>query len=306
MIDVHPDDLLDRARRGSLDRDGQARLDAHLAVCGACRVELQLASDFAGEADGEAGEDDQARLARIIEAATARVQLHAPPAEPVAPAAPRRSRRRGEVWLLVAATLVIGAFAWAKATHRDAAVPQPTPAPSATAIALPAIEAPRPVEPPAPTATQDVVAPSGPKEVAPAPTIAAPKPAPKVVTASELFAQANDARRTGDTDEAVRLYRTLQTHHAATAEATTSHVSLGRLLLDKKGDASGARAQFRAYLTTAPTGTLAEEARVGLALSAAALSDAAGERAAWEELLARHPDSVHAARARKRLAELGP
>ena len=81
---------------------------------------------------------------------------------------------------------------------------------------------------------------------------------------------------------------------------------LRRLSCNGSFDASGARAQFNAYLASAPSGTLAEEARVGLALSAAKLGDAAGERAAWQDLLDKHPQSVHAERARKRIAELGP
>lgn len=281
MIDVHPDHLFDRARRGTLDAAGRKQLDAHLAVCSGCALELQLAADFAEE--GEPTEDDEAILARALERANA----------------PRRERRRPTIVLLAAAALLVATFAFAKALHRP-------PPPAMDAPAAPVVVPPPPIVTPPPTPS---AAPS-----APPPAVEAPaekpieKPAPKVVapSAAELFAQANEARRTGAVNEAVRLYRALQTQHPTSSEASTSRVSLGRLLLDKAGDASGARAQFRAYLAATPSGTLAEEARVGLALSAAALGDTSGERAAWEDLLAHHPDSVHAFRARKRLAELGP
>jgi outer membrane protein assembly factor BamD (BamD/ComL family) len=146
------------------------------------------------------------------------------------------------------------------------------------------------------------VAPSTPEKPA---STAAPSVEP-VLSAAELFARANDARRNGDPHDAVRLYRELQRLHPKSAEAITSHVTLGRLLLDRLDDAAGARKELAAYVAAAPMGTLDEEARVGLALAAAKLGDAAGERAAWQDLLAKHPDSVQADRAKKRLGELGP
>jgi len=81
-------------------------------------------------------------------------------------------------------------------------------------------------------------------------------------------------------------------------------VSLGRLLLDRRGDARGALREFDAYLRAAPRGSLAQEALLGRALAQRRLGREDAERAAWEALLQRYPGSIHAPRARGRLTEL--
>lgn len=305
MIDVHPDELLDRARRGPLGPEDRARLDAHLASCSACAIEHRLVSDLAGEGDAEPGDD--ARIERALAAAMAtQVAIdvtHAP--------ASARARRTTFVRIAVAfAALLVLALAYASLRT------EPAPAPPVAGTGGPAPEpAPKPIaepEGPAPIATANEPGPSSASVVPPSPASpdstkpTAAVPTAPTKTAAELFAQANQARRDGDAHEAVRVYRALQKSYPASAEANTSRVALGRLLLDKLGDPAGARAQFEAYLAKAQGGTLAEEARVGLALAVGRLGDASAERAAWKALLANHPDSVHAARARKRLEELGP
>ena len=79
---------------------------------------------------------------------------------------------------------------------------------------------------------------------------------------------------------------------------------LGRLLLDRGEDPSQALALFTRYLDASPNGTLAEEARLGRALSLQRLGRPAEERQAWQQLLSAHPNSIHAERAKKRLDEL--
>jgi hypothetical protein len=284
MIDVHPDELL---HRDDLTADERARLEAHLKVCHACAIEIRVARDFRDEKLSAADDDDDDVIARSVRGAMLAAQ-------PVA------KRRKVLPYLLVAAAAMFTFFAWAKLRPQD-----PAPAPPA-----PVVTAAPP--PPAPTMTVAPTAVEEPKQPEPAPSIVeAPKPVPQpsvsakaIATAAELFASANEARRGGEVDKAIALYRDLQSHHPASPEALTSRVAFGRLLLDKTGDAPGAKAQFSAYLASAEAGTLAEEARVGLALAAAKLGDAAGEKAAWQELLAKHPESVHAERARKRIAEL--
>ena len=87
-------------------------------------------------------------------------------------------------------------------------------------------------------------------------------------------------------------------------EETTSRVLLGRLLLDRGADPTQALGLFTRYLDESPGGTLAEEARLGRALALTRLGSAKEERQAWQQLLAFHPNSIHAERARKRLEEL--
>lgn len=122
---------------------------------------------------------------------------------------------------------------------------------------------------------------------------------------AELFARANAARRANETTGAIALYEELQSRFPDTREASTSRVALGRLLLDRAGSPSRARALFEAYLEHDPSGPLAEEARVGRALASMQLGDRQTERASWLELLERHPASVQAERARQRIDALG-
>ncbi len=133
-----------------------------------------------------------------------------------------------------------------------------------------------------------------------------PPPADSPVTAAELFRDANAERRAGNIGRAIDLYRALQKRHPDAPETQASRVSLGRLLLDRQGDAGGALAQFDAYLkaSVADNGTLAEEARVGRALALEQLGRRDDERRAWEELVSRHPQSLHSARAHERLSIL--
>ncbi|MGE0325837.1 MAG: hypothetical protein AB7S68_26150, partial [Polyangiaceae bacterium] len=51
MIDIHPEDLLDREREGCLTSEERAYLEAHLVRCAACRIERQLALECAAERD---------------------------------------------------------------------------------------------------------------------------------------------------------------------------------------------------------------------------------------------------------------
>jgi hypothetical protein len=76
-------------------------------------------------------------------------------------------------------------------------------------------------------------------------------------------------------------------------------------LLDRLGDAGAALAQFEYYLARHGGGTLAEEARVGRALALGKLGRRSKERAAWQDLIEHHPTSPHAARAERRIDELG-
>lgn len=126
-------------------------------------------------------------------------------------------------------------------------------------------------------------------------------PAPETLDAAGLYARANRARRAGDDATAIADYRTLQTQFPDSRQATTSRVTLGRMLL-KRGDAAAALPLFQAYLRAAPRGTMAEEARVGRADALGKLGRKAEQRAAWEELLRLHPGSVHAPRGRRVLA----
>lgn len=120
-------------------------------------------------------------------------------------------------------------------------------------------------------------------------------------TAAGLFSAANAARRAGQAAEAIRLFLRLQQQFPGSAEAQLAHVSLGRLQL-ARGEAQPALVQFTRYL--ASSGPLTQEALLGQARALGALGRHDEERATWEALRQRFPNSVYAARARERLEQL--
>ena len=121
-------------------------------------------------------------------------------------------------------------------------------------------------------------------------------------SASQLFAKANEERRSGDTTAATELYRRLQGSFPGSAESRLSHVSLGRLLLDT-GSAAAALQQFDRYLSAAG-GELRLEALYGRASALSALGRPSEEQRTWQQLLKEFPGSVYTERARKRLGQL--
>lgn len=235
-----------------------------------------------------------------------------------------KPRRAPMVTYLAAAALAVGALAYAAEYRSERAVTSPAPINTATTtIAAPQVASTASVAPSEPAATPSletapaISANALPEARAEEPrrtairAVVAPSPAPSTpsgdaeISAAELFAKANEARRANETARAVGLYRELQSKFGSSREASTSRVALGRLLLDREGKAEQARPLFEAYLASEPSGSLAEEARVGRALACMRLGDSTAERAAWRDLLEHHPSSVHADRARQRLVVLG-
>ena len=68
-IDLHPEEMLDAARCGTLSPHGEADLRAHLGRCVACRLSLALPDDLRAEAPGSVS--DTALLARMVRGALA-------------------------------------------------------------------------------------------------------------------------------------------------------------------------------------------------------------------------------------------
>jgi len=151
--------------------------------------------------------------------------------------------------------------------------------------------------PPAVLSTSAVAA-----EIAPPPSATQEevRPPPPPATAASLLSNANEARKRGAYDEALRDYDDLSQRFPGSPEATLALAISGRLLLDR-GDATYALRRFDAYLASG-SGALREEAMLGRALALQRLGRAGEEAAAWRALLDAFPRSVHAARARARLA----
>jgi TolA-binding protein len=120
---------------------------------------------------------------------------------------------------------------------------------------------------------------------------------------AQLFAEANRARRAGDTERAVHLYKKLQRAHPDSSEAKVSYTIMGQLLMHEK-EPEAALKQFDGYLGGKDTGSLSEEALIGRARALRQMGKRDQERATLQQLLRAFPRSIHVAYARQRLAEL--
>ncbi|HVW24054.1 MAG TPA: tetratricopeptide repeat protein [Polyangiaceae bacterium] len=296
VVDLHPEDLLDKAVHGALTDAERARLDAHVATCAVCRFELMARDDFAALAE------PRARAPRV-EAPLA------PPAPELVARGAGRSRRRGLVVGLAAA--LVGGMSFAALSAGLVPFPREKPAPnaeratavvSARAAAVRAVDAPAP---PAPSSGDEPVRADAPSVNT---RLEKERTSPRarghgVPAAAELFSAANGARRSHDVERAISLYRELESRYPQSEEARVSYATLATLLLDR-GDARDALDGFDRYLSRGGS-ALGEEALVGRALAFQKLGAEDNELAAWREVLRRFPGSVHAAVARARLAALG-
>jgi tetratricopeptide (TPR) repeat protein len=145
-------------------------------------------------------------------------------------------------------------------------------------------------------------APAPDRTVAPVPSFPSMAPQPPV-SAGRLFADVARARRAGWVTEAYQAYGDLVARFPGSREERAASVLLGQLTLER-GERADALARFDRYLGSDPEGALAEEARLGRALALEQLGQRDDARRAWQELLDRHPGSVHAGRARARLESL--
>jgi TolA-binding protein len=313
------EDLSARSRRGHASAEEERELSRALESSATLRVAHRVGLDLDRSTAVRAGDEElvmaaaDAALLRVYGNAAAAA---APPSRVVVRAGSRKNPRKIAAALVAAATISASgmAAAWwagiAKITWRTDATPAAAEAPptapqkghSARAKAPP-VEVPAPLD-----------------EAASAPAPAAELPQPLEArakeralrrvnhatavegTAAELFRNANAARRAGDFDDARRLYTRLIAKYPGTDEARLSQVSLGKLLL-ANGEAAEAEREFRRYLSNGHQ-PLAEEALVSQAESLRAMNRGGDERKTWLRLLADHPNSVYAARARARLAAI--
>jgi hypothetical protein len=318
-IDLHPEDLLDRARRGDASSEEWQRLRAHMEACPACRFEHVLAGDCA--APGSVSRSNDALLlARVRRGASRTLQQRSASAS----RATRRAggRRRPTRLVYAGAAIVLFAATVAAATT---VVRRVLRAPAVELIAAPAKRAPRPharmsssgavasadeglvVEAPAVDVDEAVAVPDAskpPRE----PTLRTVRPrglaSATDASPGDLFSRANAARRSGHTREAARLYRELQREFPGSSEELVARVTLGRWMLDRLNDPAGALVRFDSYLANPVHTALREEALIGRALALGRLGRETEERGAWTAFLAAFPGSVYAERARGRLAIL--
>jgi TolA-binding protein len=301
IVDLHPEELLDKHARGLLSEQERIRLDAHAATCAVCRFELFARDDFASEASAMLGSP----LGTKHPAPDASTEELAP-----APRLAARSRRRA--WVVGVAAALIGGMSFAALSSGVLRSERTTPPmPKSAAHAAPTVAkhvAPSLPEQGAIASTEEATTlppPGRTNDAAEAPSHeTAPAHAARTTpTAAELFRNANAARRAHDSERAIALYRELEARYPRSEEARVSYATLGTLMLDH-GDARAALDGFNRYLARGET-ALGEEALVGRALASRKLGAREAEITAWQEVLRRFPSSIHAELARTRLAELG-
>jgi len=91
-------------------------------------------------------------------------------------------------------------------------------------------------------------------------------------------------------DEACAAYQQLIEQHPGSAAALNGHVAMGQMQLDAMGQPADSLGHFEAYLSEAPAGTLAAEARVGRVRALSSLGRHDELIRAADEFLAAHPD----------------
>jgi tetratricopeptide (TPR) repeat protein len=136
------------------------------------------------------------------------------------------------------------------------------------------------------------------------PSGSAPAPAPpsKFKSASELFADANQARVQGDLPAAIAICQQIEATFPNSTEGITTHLSLGVLYL-QRGEPSSALQEFKIYRHIGASEMMAE-ALWGEEQAYEKLGRPSDERPVLEELLQNYPRSAYAAAAAQRLAAL--
>jgi len=295
----HPHALLELALRRTASELQLAELGRHTVACSACAALLALGPTLASKVAQAPNDETRDRRAVAMALSASRS------------ASPTGRARLG--WGLAASAALVGSVA---AAEYLGVIPRPSPTQPREREAEPKAPAMPTAKPAAKLAELGAAAAlsKAPASAAgeaepslvgsqslPAPPSSVRGSEPESQSSAELFAAANQLRRTGQDAQAIQTFHRLQRVFPTSGEAAVSHATLGSLLL-QRGDAQAALSQFDRYV--AHGGPVLEEALAGRARALARLGDGARERGAWQALLARFPRSVHAARARARLAEL--
>jgi ferric-dicitrate binding protein FerR (iron transport regulator) len=158
-------------------------------------------------------------------------------------------------------------------------------------------------------------APPSPGGALPPPAASAPAAIPAAVPAATprreeeagadaLLLRAGELRAARDWDGAAAAYREVVERFPDASQARTSLLSLGEIELAHLDRPADALSRFERYLVSWPGGSLAPEAEFGRARALGRLGRRAEEVQALRELIARHPGSLLAERARARLDAL--
>lgn len=148
-------------------------------------------------------------------------------------------------------------------------------------------------EEPAPESAA-AAAPSAAETGAPPPAHASAPHAPATPGARELLDLGNAARRAGDAAGAARAYEQLLDAHPSDPRAGLAAFELGRLRMDRLGDAGGAISALQKAVTLAPAAGFREDAMARLVEAYAAAGAPERCRSARDAYLKSYPSGVHA------------
>lgn len=292
MTEEHPEELIDRARRGALGPEEQAKLEQHLAICAACMEHLDLGPRFERELASQPR--DELLVAHALDAAMPRMQR---PSRVSRGRSGSRLLRFAAAAVLLASGLSVAGVLVVRRLSPPTAVDSPAKDPPARPRVEGPVAHPEPATPPPP---------AGSPELTHEATVPAPQTHPAAVrptvTAATVFERAGKLRREGHADAAIAAYRRLQEMFPEARETRLSFALAGALLLER-GRPGDALAQLDRHPRTG--GDVDEETLVGRATALEQLHRTREATAAWQSLLARYPGSIYAARARARLEQLG-
>jgi tetratricopeptide (TPR) repeat protein len=275
---AHPEAALDLALDGTLLAAQRQELNLHLAACAACSAQM-AAAQRVRQTLAEQPRDEELDRQAVERAMTGLF----PPRF-----ARLRYRQAFRLGFALAVVLLVGGMAGATLWrwHQPASVPLLLPEPSdETRVSAPVQVEPSLVAEPVPPSSDPVLQRS---------THAQP-------SAAALFAQALALRGEGKVGAAIATHLRLQHLYPTARETRLSFALAGRLLLER-GSPEQALAQFNQYL--AQPGDVTEEALVGRATALGHLGRSVAESEAWREVIERHPGSIYANHAKRRLAAL--
>jgi TolA-binding protein len=317
MTHLAAEDLLVRARRGELGEDDARRFE--VAVGSSRELALLYEAGTAFDAQAELLPGDEERMGALVAGALEALE-RAQPSLGTRDAGPLPRRRSDARFFatsvgfgMLLAVALASAWQAAERRHWLGGAPER----STAAAAVPSHAAPRALAPPvAPTppvsaapATSAAVSPPrrvAVTEVTPSSRVvvnapeASPEPRPAAASSSELFARANEARRSGSRDAAIALYEELIARYPTSIEAEDARVLVGNLRLSQRSP-SAALGDFERY----GAGALTPEALWGQARALRSL-ESADERQVLERIVREYPSSPYAKGARQRLQQLSP
>lgn len=271
------------------------------------------------ELDGEAGPaqkisaaEADALLFAVLDAAASPASLASESPAPLAASAPARldvsrsvldaaaspapaivAARKPRAYLAIAAGIAFALFTGGAiaAIYFNAREPAPSIAPAPVVERAPEPEPPPPLVEAEPAPIEPVV------EPAPAPKSARPP-------AEDLLAQANALRGQERWAAAEKAYSKVVRLHPRTQAAYVAAIAAGSLRLEHLANPRGAIEMFDRARANDPRGPLDADILFGIAAAHRALDDGAREKSTLQRLLQKHPSSVFAPGAKKRLAEL--